>query len=901
MDAAQQAYVTASAAKVRASTSDPLEIIARAEAASREGRVVDARRLNDEAMNRLEMKHHTRAHLIPTTRESAEAFPDDYHAFATLSIGPANKWIAMGRTLVEPRTGRIVTLPGNGEIHFSPDDHWVATAITLGTGIEPALVVRELSSGVVLGPFAGDPSKIQFGSLSKHLTATLTRGEQATANPPSSSSVLVVVDLTRRSSYEIPTGGGEADIDRSDRFAVWADPKALQVLELDTRNVKTTVLTEAPAGSIVRGTYAFTDPHTTGFELVAVDVESGAEVLRKKLERKIFRNTDTGQSPIALISRDGNHVVWWSGRDEQLVVRDFSRGEKADKKISPRYRRCSGYAEPTYFSSVDKGRIIGKACLDDSLEIDVVTGKTLALQHGGGFSVPDQEYFLNERIQAELYKGEKACESVGGLRCSTLFQWQHEANSAHLMTVGDGSYSHRWEDTGLLVLPTKSGAVLVDPNPSHERPVVKLAESQLIEIETEKRTLISRGELLVGSDATSRVRVWDIRSGAVLWRAPTQPEPAVAASFTTNGDLVTLSPIGTLRRFNMTTGKLVSTWMVPSGFGCRPIAFGGGDAGVVVCDDGNERRVFCGGNDTPITTLPAPHGSARGLLVVALDPDARRIAISGVARNEDQSTDLVIAPFSALGADRMSVISKAEATIHGFGFSFALAGDWVGSNPSVWSIKNTKTTFSVSERGYAGGVPGMSRDGSWAAFGRPEGVRVIHLSSAEVAAANAAPGTDAGTAKIDGDASTKPREVFFSSGPVKLDTESPVVVDGNVGVFAKSKDSLVAWTFDEPSTPRLIKPYRPVLAVSPKDGKVILGGHGVLITTMSDLVNGRALLAVPQANEALTIDSPTSSHPEPAPIYSGALGIISTTNELGRCVIGPSIVALDVCLGRFAD
>lgn len=575
----RSAFVTA-AANARQVKADADDLLTRAAAAAREGNVVEARRLRDLAMHRLEMKHDARARLEPNDGA-------DIH----FRSGAVGRWLLVDqRVLVETATGRETFLPGKA-FSLSDDERW------LGLDLEGAIAIRDLSSGKNLVEVRGRSPFVTFTPTRAALVAT--REEEQ---------VVVFVDLATASTWEVPAGGdtkGKVTLDAAGRHAAWQAGTTLHVANLEAR---TSTTFQVPAGlQTISFDGAYVDVTSDGFMLV-VRLDEMREVVRGG-GGFASRHEDT------LVTDEGNLT---------LAVSDLRTGKT--RKIALPKPKC---ADAWNLRRESEGKqVVGTTCTyvdsdaTDRLTVDVATGRVTFKPLVAPTEAQREANRRRDAEHASAYAAQRdaivaRCQKAGGLRCAELFG---EHGSDTLVPGGR-------------LLMTRDGVVLTDAE-DFTKVKVKLAESRDLDL-----SILSGGlralpsGVLLATDTTRRARLWDLATGAVRWRGPIAPEEVKLAALASDGGLVTASENGVVRRYSMATGRLERTRRIP---GCTAIALAAAEEPVVACREGSRIAVHVGFERGPVHTFEdvvAFGLDVEGRHVVTAKRDGRELVLTPLLTN----------------------------------------------------------------------------------------------------------------------------------------------------------------------------------------------------------------------------------------------------------------------------
>ena len=164
-----------------------------------------------------------------------------------------------------------------------------------------------------------------------------------------------------------------------------------------------------------------------------------------------------------------------------------------------------------------------------------------------------------------------------------------------------------------------------------------------VDFTTYDRVLRSpKRDSFAGFDRSDRARVWT-KDGKIVWAGPARPEHLVALALTPDGsELVTFSHANELRRWNVATGKLVSTRsFARDECTFRDLAMRDDGEAVIACTVGEDTdRVYRERAKKPVLDRKRPENSWEKLvldrrgafvvftsskdpIVIALDPDAK--------------------------------------------------------------------------------------------------------------------------------------------------------------------------------------------------------------------------------------------------------------------------------------
>jgi WD40 repeat protein len=427
-----------------------------------------------------------------------------------LGFSAKGRWAIVGTVVIEAATGRDRAFD-EGEVTISPDERWVAVRSS------SQLAVWKLEDSTRVATYQGKVVDLAFDPTSEHLLAHVERNGRAW---------IVRVDIASGRSWQVGDSLGLADrprdgasmlaprFDGAGRRAVWLGANGPVLYDVLADRA-----TETPMP--LDGT-SYVDRIDVRGAVVAIGdspleyggvVTSHARVFDLVTEREIFRAATQSWA----LSADGTRFAWSPPRPiernplspssrQVLRVRNLTtqRDEKlptglainADigKPSSP-WRGVCGEGDWSW-TELDWPRWIRgrRDCsLLDFLTLDLSTGRaTIA-----GVT-PADEYVAAAVVL-------KACARAGGRTCHTTFAEDDD----HAIHSADGRAFLAPVDDRVAIVELESGKIRV-----------RLAESSQVEPgKYESATFSPDDAWLLATDSMGQTRLWDARTGAVVWRA----------------------------------------------------------------------------------------------------------------------------------------------------------------------------------------------------------------------------------------------------------------------------------------------------------------------------------------------------------------------------------------------
>jgi len=616
------------------------------------------------------------------------------------------------------------------------------------------------------------------------------------------------VDVDARTAREVK-GAGALDeglvFDATGHWAIWPGESRTWIVDLETASARTIDVVAAtiqPAGDVI--------VVEAGDEVLVVTLATGAER---------FRMGGIAWS----VSTDGKRFVWSSKTAEgshKLHIRDLEKGgERRLTTISPPKGDCTDAAWQWQPSIDADGSLSGRACYGDYLHVNLTTGRARLTRDEPTPQEGDGGYYDQQLA---------SCKQLGAVHCDDGFI---------VSSVGRS------------ILPFADGVATIDPK--IEARAVLLPESQLADLRDQTHGAIGKNAIAL-IDSSGRARVWNDKTGSVLYRSEAQAEPVAFAAIAREGaELVTLAPHGVVRRWNVRTGELLSTRALRSCVAAA-LAIASDGTPLVACDDDHAVVVWDAAKNIILAerdgVLPALDGANR---MVALFRTDDRSAVDvfpldGGAAKTFKINGMYSATAVAIGSGRVAVANGALAVIIDVksGAEVARRGD----------VRNTGFT--------------LSSDGAWAVYESHTGIRALRL--------------DHGTAAQE--------PIALPEGRI-ADLRRFAVEDGTV-VASNANHEVFGWTLDPPARTLALRPTADVLALSSDGARIVLGTRGAKIADRDGLGNARTFLAVPYTNAGITF----AANERPA-IFGNPV----EARALLRCAVGDVVLPYASCLGRFAD